>query len=628
MRKSYNIVGNEEINLDYFNRLKKTKSIMSKKKSINISTNNDKEENTIGPSRTFVNNVPNNYSMVNQIKENESIERNKSENRIADKILKRRMESKKFKQNYSIDTENIKEKKDIKENKEKELEINEQLQRLNLFIYDAINNMVDKNGRSFDDDKKMKSFLNIKLVNGFINKVNSLKSDDKNNGKINFEQFIESGFLQNEGIILCDKIEVEKKPNKIDILMKLMEDYRDRVLESCLCKNFQDRIILNIYISLSQKSFKLYNEIDNNKEIYLRRYLCNLANNIKFNSPENPNRTLYSINQKLIDVYDKKANIKNERNEYRNFDDEDEDYIYEKLDEFDSSEEENISNKNEKEDEEEYFNIDRMNINYGLEYSNETFENDDFSYIRDVDIEDKIKRSSTMEKNKKNEDKNSSNINQNVKKKLNFQIIDFNSINLSQKKNKNNDNEDVYEIDLNSGGKSTLVFKEEFDKSNELREKKYHFNIQPDENTNKKNRAIQELSFIAYNNIINIITKNSKFLPKYEYHLEPGEIMKYIEEKEKQYMEINDDEENKIKLYRENNKIIKFNENNENRIKIPIDNKFKYKKSKSQKIKIDTDSNDSNSGFDSLKSGTQNSFLSMNKNKNSTKILNFDIDDE
>ena len=628
MRKSYNIVGNEEINLDYFNRLKKTKSIMSKKKSINISTNNDKEENTIGPSRTFVNNVPNNYSMVNQIKENESIERNKSENRIADKILKRRMESKKFKQNYSIDTENIKEKKDIKENKEKELEINEQLQRLNLFIYDAINNMVDKNGRSFDDDKKMKTFLNIKLVNGFINKVNSLKSDDKNNGKINFEQFIESGFLQNEGIILCDKIEVEKKPNKIDILMKLMEDYRDRVLESCLCKNFQDRIILNIYISLSQKSFKLYNEIDNNKEIYLRRYLCNLANNIKFNSPENPNRTLYSINQKLIDVYDKKANINNERNEYRNFDDEDEDYIYEKLDEFDSSEEENISNKNEKEDEEEYFNIDRMNINYGLEYSNETFENDDFSYIRDVDIEDKIKRSSTMEKNKKNEDKNSSNINQNVKKKLNFQIIDFNSINLSQKKNKNNDNEDVYEIDLNSGGKSTLVFKEEFDKSNELREKKYHFNIQPDENTNKKNRAIQELSFIAYNNIINIITKNSKFLPKYEYHLEPGEIMKYIEEKEKQYMEINDDEENKIKLYRENNRIIKFNENNENRIKIPIDNKFKYKKSKSQKIKIDTDSNDSNSGFDSLKSGTQNSFLSMNKNKNSTKILNFDIDDE
>ena len=233
-----------------------------------------------------------------------------------------------------------------------------------------------------------------------------------------------------------------------------------------------------------------------------------------------------------------------------------------------------------------------------------------------------------MEKNKKNEDKNSSNINQNVKKKLNFQIIDFNSINLSQKKNKNNYNEDVYEIDLNSGGKSTLVFKEDFDKSNELREKKYHFNIQPDENTNKKNRAIQELSFIAYNNIINIITKNSKLLPKYEFHLEPGEIMKYIEEKEKQYMEINDDEENKIKLYRENNKIIKFNENNENRIKIPIDNKFKYKKSKSQKIKIDSDSYDSNSGFDSLKSGTQNSFLSMNKNKNSTKILNFDIDDE
>ena len=629
MRKSHNVVGNEEINLDYFNkRLKKAKSIMSKKKSINLTANNENEENAILPSRTFINNVPNNYSMVNQNKENDSIERNKSENKIADKIFKRRMGSKKVRQYYGSDSENIKEKKDNKENKEKALEINEQLQRLNLFIYDAINNMVDKSGRNFEEDKKMKNLLNIKLVNGFINKVNSLKSDDKNNGKINFEQFIESGFLQKEGIILCDDIEVEKKPNKIDILMKLMEDYRDRVLESSLCKNFQDRIILNIYISLSQMSFKLYNEMDNNKEIYLRRYLCNLANNIKFNSSENPNRALYSINQKLIDIYDKKMNIKDERNEYRNFDDEDEDYIYEKLDEFDSSDEDNISNKNEKEEEEEYFNIDKMNIKYGLEYSNETFENDDFSYIRDIDIEDKIKRNSTLEKEKnKNNDKNNSNINQNVKKKLNFQIIDFNSINSPQKKNKNNDNEDVFEIDLNSGGKSTLVFKEDYDKNNELREKKYHFNIHPDENTNKKNRLIQELSFIAYNNIINIITKGSKFLPKYEYHLEPGEIMKYIEEKEKQYLEINDDDENKIKIYREN-KNIKFNDIDENKVRIPMDNKYKYKKSKTQKIKLDIESDDSNSGFDSMKSGTQNSFYSINKKENSTKILNFDIDDE
>ena len=610
MRKSHNVVGNEEINLDYFNkRLKKAKSIMSKKKSINLTANNENEENAILPSRTFINNVPNNYSMVNQNKENDSIERNKSENKIADKIFKRRMGSKKVRQYYGSDSENIKEKKDNKENKEnkeKALEINEQLQ----------------------EDKKMKNLLNIKLVNGFINKVNSLKSDDKNNGKINFEQFIESGFLQKEGIILCDDIEVEKKPNKIDILMKLMEDYRDRVLESSLCKNFQDRIILNIYISLSQMSFKLYNEMDNNKEIYLRRYLCNLANNIKFNSSENPNRALYSINQKLIDIYDKKMNIKDERNEYRNFNDEDEDYIYEKLDEFDSSDEDNISNKNEKEEEEEYFNIDKMNIKYGLEYSNETFENDDFSYIRDIDIEDKIKRNSTLEKEKnKNNDKNNSNINQNVKKKLNFQIIDFNSINSPQKKNKNNDNEDVFEIDLNSGGKSTLVFKEDYDKNNELREKKYHFNIHPDENTNKKNRLIQELSFIAYNNIINIITKGSKFLPKYEYHLEPGEIMKYIEEKEKQYLEINDDDENKIKIYREN-KNIKFNDIDENKVRIPMDNKYKYKKSKTQKIKLDIESDDSNSGFDSMKSGTQNSFYSINKKENSTKILNFDIDDE
>ena len=180
-------------------------------------------------------------------------------------------------------------------------------------------------------------------------------------------------------------------------------------------------------------------------------------------------------------------------------------------------------------------------------------------------------------------------------------------------------------IELNSGGKCSLVFKEDFDKSNELREKKYHFNIHPDENTNKKNRLIQELSFIAYNNIINIITKSSKFLPKYEYHLEPGEIMKYIEEKEKQYLEVyNDDEENKIRIYKENRNI-KFNDIDENRVKISGENKYKYKKSKSQRIKIDPESNDS---FSSMKSGTQNSFMSMNKNKNSSKILNFDVDDE
>ena len=90
------------------------------------------------------------------------------------------------------------------------MEINEQFQRLNLFIYDAINNLTNKSGLSFEEDNKMKSLLNIKLVNGYINKVNSMKSDDKNNGKISFEQFLESGFFRNEGIILCDKVESKK----------------------------------------------------------------------------------------------------------------------------------------------------------------------------------------------------------------------------------------------------------------------------------------------------------------------------------------------------------------------------------------------------------------------------------
>jgi hypothetical protein len=145
----------------------------------------------------------------------------------------------------------------------------------------------------------------------------SSKSDDKNM-KMNLQNIME--YDRNDRkfkkmnypcIILSDKINIENNENKLDLLMKTMEDYKDIIMEKAYCKNFQDRIILSIYISLSQISFKLYNCVENNKKLnHLRKYICGLTNNIKYNLFNNPNFTLSSINQKFIEIID----IKNQGN--------------------------------------------------------------------------------------------------------------------------------------------------------------------------------------------------------------------------------------------------------------------------------------------------------------------------
>ena len=156
---------------------------------------------------------------------------------------------------------------------------------------------------------KSNNYNNITNNNNNVTRTYSVKSEEKNNTKINFEQFINYDDIPNyksdsPNIILSDKINIENDDHKLDYLIKILETYKDIIIEQNYCKNYQDRIVLNIYIDLSQISFKLYNTPEKlkSKINYLRKYMCNLTDDIKFNILKYPNKTLTSINQKFIDI--------------------------------------------------------------------------------------------------------------------------------------------------------------------------------------------------------------------------------------------------------------------------------------------------------------------------------------
>ena len=182
--------------------------------------------------------------------------------------------------------------------------------------------VLDTFWKSYSKNKDLKQIYDNKESNysssniGNAAKSSSSKSDEKNM-KINLQNILENDRNERKYkmnypcIILSDRINIENNENKLDILMKTMEDYKDIVVEKAYCKSFQDRIILSIYISLSQMSFKLYNCVENNKKLgHLRKYICGMTNNIYYNLFNNPNFTLNSINQKFIEIID----IKNQGN--------------------------------------------------------------------------------------------------------------------------------------------------------------------------------------------------------------------------------------------------------------------------------------------------------------------------
>ena len=171
-----------------------------------------------------------------------------------------------------------------------------------------------------------------------------IKSDEKvQNVKITFQQLINYEDKTKPifpPIILIDE-EINSKTTykeKIEYLLNILENYNDTIIERDYCKNIQDRLILEIYTILSQKSFKLYSIENKEKAKYIRKYLMHLAGNIQYDITGCPNSTLNYINQNLINIQD----LNKENFEFSAL--ENKENIYFEYDEDDIEERENFNN--------------------------------------------------------------------------------------------------------------------------------------------------------------------------------------------------------------------------------------------------------------------------------------------
>ena len=448
-----------------------------------------------------------------------------------------------------------------------------------------------------DKNKVFKQIHENKEINysssnlGFMNstKTMSVKSEEKNT-KINLQNIMENDrrIMKRDCpcIILSDKINIENNENKLDFLIKIMEEYKDIIMEKAFCKNFQDRIILSIYISLSQISLKLYNCTENNKKFNnIRKFISYLSNNIKYDLFNNPNFTLSSINQKFIEIIDIK-NQKNQNNElserkkddnsslnfstksnYKNsssnnkekyrwyYDDEDEEIIYENFEDFNefTSNDKDYAYGNtnmvlevdHQKDSNPALNYNVNNINFHRNISND----EDNRVISKIS-RNKIRRNAThrIAFEKKENNKNYNILNHNTtgpmhlkQKEYNFQIIDINgNDNLEDSDESIDSEEGCFEIHENHKyDLPKLLFFEDHVKDKDKRKinKNTHVEIKPDSNFVKIKTRIKELNDIGFNNIITIINKDPNVLPSHELNLNPFEISDFIQEREKRIIE-------------------------------------------------------------------------------------------
>ena len=422
-------------------------------------------------------------------------------------------------------------------------------------------------------------------------KTMSMRSEEKNT-KVNLFNIMDNDrriIKRNcPCIILSDKINIENNENKLDLLIKLMEEYKEIIMEKIFCKNFQDRIILSIYISLSQISLKLYNCTENNNKLNnLRKYICGLTDNIKYDLFSNPNFTMSSINQKFIEIKEIKnqtqnpinndenknsddsndktnsslnfsskntlSNINKPKEKYKWFyDDEDEEIIYENFEDFNDNDKDKdnvygntnivVEIDNQK-DNNPILNNFEYNFNF---YKNNSKEED--NNFRSRISKNKSRRNAThriafekKELNKFNVLNHNTTGTINTKPKdYNFQIIDINGNdnldNVDDSDDSIDSEEGFYEvIENHKNDLPKLVFYEDHVKDKDKRKisKNNHVEIRPDQNSLKDKTRIKELNDIGFNNIITIINKNPNVLPSHELNLNPFEISEFIQEREK-----------------------------------------------------------------------------------------------
>ena len=474
----------------------------------------------------------------------------------------------------------------IKKNEE-ELSLDHDINKIETFL----KSITDKNKTFKIHENKESNYSSSNI--GFMNttKTMSMRSEEKNT-KLNLFNIMDNDrrIIKRDCpcIILSDKINIENNENKLDLLIKLMEEYKEIIMEKIFCKNFQDRIILSIYISLSQISLKLYNCTENNNKLNnLRKYICGLTDNIKYDLFSNPNFTMSSINQKFIEIKeiknqtqnpinidenkkndsddsDNKSNSslnfssKNSSNSHKQkekyrwfYDDEEEEIIYENFEDF---------NENDKDKDNIYGNanilfevdnqkdnnpiLNNLENNFNFHKNNE----DDNNAYKTKISKNKSRRNAThkiafekKETNKFNILNHNTTNTINIKPKdYNFQIIDINGNdnleNIDESDDSIDSEEGFYEVTENhKNDLPKLVFFEEHVKDKDKRKisKNNHVEIRPDQNFLKDKTRIKELNDIGFNNIITIINKNPNVLPSHELNLNPFEISEFIQEREK-----------------------------------------------------------------------------------------------
>ena len=460
--------------------------------------------------------------------------------------------------------------------------------------YENIENFLSHLNEKFKVNENIEVNYSSSTLGFTGSKKSFSKSDDKNT-KVNLKNIIHNDKIDLKKtascVILSDINNIEKKENKLDILIKTMEEYKDIIIEKMLCKNFQDRLMLNIFICLSQLSFKLYYCIENKTKFEnLRKYICSLTDDMKYNLINNPNFTISIINQKFIDIdsIDKNLLINNEDDEYMKENDNNPINMDSSLnimtrtnkniDTSHNSKYDTDSNKNKENfynvfDEEliceyfEEFNYDdgndkdlyvnpnlfyeidtksNMNNNNNVNnfepnpgFNKQTLENNVFSQKNQ---KTKTRRNATHRMLLKQRSTRLGNINNNTTHYVNannysFHINDINGkIDFEDSSDECMDSdEDCIEVQESyKFERQKLIFFEDYVKDKDKRRitKIDSIELKPDSKFMRNKARLIELNEISYKNIIDIINDDPSLLPNHQLNMNPKDIAEFIRQRE------------------------------------------------------------------------------------------------
>ena len=528
---------------------------------------------------------------------------------------------------------------------------------------------------------------------GFTGSKKSFSKSDDKNTKINLKNIIHNNKNENKKIapcvILSDIYHVEQKENKLDILVQTMDEYKDIIIEKMLCKNFKDRLLLNIFICLSQLSFKLYNCVENKtKYENIRKYISSVTDEIKYNLINNPNFTLNLINQKFIDIdnIDKNLLINNDfeindndnnpininssmnfvtktnknmntstssksedinknKENFTNFFNED--IIYENFEEF------NIDNKNDKDiyvNSNLFYEMDKMetksNVNNNAPEKNPMLNKQnimDNNAFPQRSQRSKIRRNATNRLIlKQRPTRLYTNTNQ-LPHFVNSNNYDFHIINIngdddiedSSDDSIYSDEECVEVTEAYKFEKQKLLFFDDYVKDKDKRRltKIDSIEIKPDARFVKNKARITELNEISYKNIIDIIHDDPSILPNHQLNMNPRDIAEFIRQKEellKSDEESKEEEKDEIENNRKsssNDSSLAGNQMKEIKRFKNINNQIIKANEEEEDEENENDNNNINDNNNNINNESWSSSNSEGKNENKNiKIFHFDND--